>query len=521
MKRYLFPILFVLVLVLPALISRAMKKETAAAAPSADAVQLDVISPNNQDIRNAFSGLFSKWHEAKYGKPVVLRFVNVGGTGDISRLLQSTYKGAIERGGGKLSDDFRPPFDVVWGGGDAFFDREIKIYLQGIHLPAGALEAAIPKPILNGVRLYDYHDPASTAPSEIKWVGYCISSFGIVYNPDVYSRLKLPPPETWKDLAREELAGWIALANPTSSSSAATAYSMDFQRAMADEEVLYLKDHPELTKLSTKDRMKDAGYMTAIKRGWKRGMGELLLVAANARYITDSGSQPPNDVANGDAAAAMAIDFYGRANEYAMGEKRFKLIFPRGAAAMNPDPVGILQGVKNERLEVANHFVEYLLTLEGQKQWQLSPKAGGPPRPLFRCPIRPEVYADRTGWTNPSVNPYEDDSGFFMRSEWMSLFTDIRWLWAVSWIDAGEDLKTANKAILRNSDPARRAELRAKLADFPFGYDDLVNLKKELAELPKGKMDEVRARRRIDWAEKFRNHYQAVEAEAEGKVASK
>src|ERR1700742_1231007 len=117
--------------------------------------------------------------------------------------------------------------------------------------------------------------------------------------------------------------------------------------------------------------MKDAGYVAAVSRGWKRGMGELLLVSANARYITDSGSQPPNDVANGDAAAAMAIDFYGRANEFAMGPERFKLIFPRGAAAMNPDPVAILAGVKGEKLEVARHFVEYLLSAEGQRIWQL------------------------------------------------------------------------------------------------------------------------------------------------------
>lgn len=518
MKKYLFPILFILVLVLPALVSRLMKRDTVAAVVPAGALPLDIISPNNQDIRNAFAGSFSKWHEAKYGHPVALKFVNVGGTGDITRLLNSNYQDAFKRGGGALPPDFRPPFDVVWGGGDAFFDRDIKAYLQGISLPPGTLEAAIPKPILNGVRLYDY-TPATTTPSSPKWIGYCISSFGIVYNPDVYSRLNLPAPQAWNDLAREELTGWIALANPTSSSSAATAYSMDFQRAMADAEAVYLQTHPELAKLSTKDRMKDPGYMTAIKQGWHRGMGELLLVAANARYITDSGSQPPNDVANGDAAAAMAIDFYGRANEFTMGEKRFKLIFPRGAAAMNPDPVGILQGVKAERLETANHFVEYLLTPEGQRQWQLSPAAGGPPRPLFRSPIRPDVYADRTGWTNPSVNPYEDTSGFFMRSEWMSLFYEIRWFWAVSWIDAGEDLKAAEKAILHNPDPARRKQLRQQLADFPFTYDDLLQLRKDLADLPKSKVEEERAKRRIDWAAKFRQHYRAVAAAADAAVA--
>ena len=41
-------------------------------------------------------------------------------------------------------------------------------------------------------------------------------------------------------------------------------------------------------------------------------MGELLLIAANGRYFTDSAPQVPNDVGNGDAAAGIAIDFYGR-----------------------------------------------------------------------------------------------------------------------------------------------------------------------------------------------------------------
>src|SRR4051812_25733160 len=97
MKKYLFPILFVAVLVLPALVSRWVKKENAAPVP-AGAIQLDIVSPHNQDIRNAFAPAFSKWHQEKYGKPVDVRFTNIGGTGDILRFLRSSYSGVIESG---------------------------------------------------------------------------------------------------------------------------------------------------------------------------------------------------------------------------------------------------------------------------------------------------------------------------------------------------------------------------------------------------------------------------------------
>jgi len=121
----------------------------------------------------------------------------------------------------------------------------------------------------------------------------------------VYQVLKLPPPGTWNDLARPELAGWVAMANPLSSSSAAVSYSMVLQRHMADQEDLLLPTRPDLKALSGPDRMKNPEYKAAVAKGWRNGMGTLTLIAANARYFTDSGTQPPSDVASGDAAAGI------------------------------------------------------------------------------------------------------------------------------------------------------------------------------------------------------------------------
>ena len=64
-------------------------------------------------------------------------------------------------------------------------------------------------------------------------------------------------------------------------------------------------------------------YQIAISDGWHRGMSELLKIAANARYFTDSSSIVPNDVSRGEAAAGMAIDFYAREGK---PEKRLTLL---------------------------------------------------------------------------------------------------------------------------------------------------------------------------------------------------
>src|SRR5262249_38184128 len=152
-------------------------------------------------------------------------------------------------------------------------------------------------------------------------------------------------------------AGLIALADPAHSGSAAVAYMIVVQRGMADAEQEFLAQHNELASLPRGQLAKNPDYQHALATGWKRGMSELLLIAANARYFTDSSPQVPNDVGNGQAAAGVAIDFYGRVYEETVGSQRCRYVAPAGATAVLPDPVGILHGVKGRQLELARHFV--------------------------------------------------------------------------------------------------------------------------------------------------------------------
>jgi iron(III) transport system substrate-binding protein len=520
MRRYIWIILFALVLVTPFVMRLVLVRpaEGAAGGNATDGGELVIVTPHTQDIRRTFAAAFADWHRQRYGTTPRITYLTPGGTNDIIRLLEDRYgTPAFRAADGSLRPEAEVArnvtIDIVWGGGDVTFDRDLKPLLKPVDLDPALFQAAFPKPDLNGVALYE-RTKDGAAP---RWVGTVLSSFGIVYNPTLYERLDLPPPQTWTDLARPELSGLVALADPTRSGSAAVTYMMAIQRGMADAEEAVFAAHPELKQLSAKEREADPRYQQALAEGWKNGMRTLLLMAANARYFTDSASQVPNDVGNGDAAAGVAIDFYARVFEDEIGADRIRYVAPRGATAITPDPIGILYGVGGEKETLANRFVEFLLAPEAQRLWNL--KGGESPylaRSLRRLPIRPDVYADRTGWAD-DTNPFTESAGFNMRGEWMSLFSITRPLWAAAWIDSRTTLKDAYKTILRVPDPQQRAQLIAQLSDLPITMGDLQQQNATRRQMEKEQQD-VRlwmTRQRIAWAERFRAHYRTVASAAE------
>src|SRR5438045_991793 len=52
---------------------------------------LVIVTPHNEAIRYEFEHGFSKWHQAKYGKPVKIDWRVPGGTTEIMRYLASEY----------------------------------------------------------------------------------------------------------------------------------------------------------------------------------------------------------------------------------------------------------------------------------------------------------------------------------------------------------------------------------------------------------------------------------------------
>jgi iron(III) transport system substrate-binding protein len=481
------------------------RARTSSGAPVAE---LRIVTPHNQDIRRAFELAFSDWHLEHHGQAVAITFLSPGGTNEIVRYLADAY-GAYRDGAGKLlpEEQVNVGIDIVWGGGDYTFERDFKPWLKPIAISRERLLEVFPEPDLAGVALFDPEArDGSRAP---KWVGVVMSSFGIIYAPEVYELLRLPAPETWNDLARPELAGLLALADPTRSGSAAVVYMMVLQRAMAAAERRWLDQNPVPAGVDLESL---PGYEAALASGWKEGMRVLVLMAANARYFTDSASRPCADVGDAESAAGVAIDFYARVYQEQVGDDRIRFHAPRGATAITPDPVGILYGTLGEHERVANRFVEFLLSREGQRLWNLD--AGQSPylpRSLRRMPARRDVYADRRGFADDD-NPFELAEGFNMRQRWMRQLGRLLPIWGAAWMDAKGQLDEAYRAILELPDPAERARLAFELSDIPIEYAEI-----GARPAPAGAGVDPRlvaARDRLQFGQRFRHHYERVLAEA-------
>ena len=113
----------------------------------------------------------------------------------------------------------------------------------------------------------------------------------------------------------------------------------------------------------------------ATGQGWTKGLQLIQRISANARYFTDKASKIPHDVAQGDAAAGMCVDFYGRTyNEKlkkADGTSRLVWISPKGGTSQSVDPVAVMRGAPNN--QIAQSFVEFLLSDRGQLIWNSKP----------------------------------------------------------------------------------------------------------------------------------------------------
>jgi iron(III) transport system substrate-binding protein len=468
-------------------------------------LELRIITPHTQDIRRTFEQAFLDWHQKSFGESVHVVFLTPRGTADMVRYLRD-----VAQSSSQATERARDAgVDVVWGGGDVTFQRELLGLLEPLGVDPGLLASAFPEPDLNGVPLYE---PVQGGVMP-RWVGVVLASFGIAYNPELYRALGLPEPKTWQDLARPELAELVALADPTRSGSAATAYMMVIQRAMADRENAFLAANRADPSSAEARAARDA----ALAAGYHDGMALLLRVAANARYFTDSGSRPCDDVGNAEAASAMAIDFYARILEEELGSSRMRYVAPAAATAITPDPVGVLQGTSPERKRLANRFVAFLLTPEAQRLWNVRPSASPyVARSLRRLPIRRDVYADRSGFAD-DVDPFTSAGGFNLHQQWMGFFRDTREVWAAAWIDSAASLKEAYHQVLSVESSGERARLLDELADLPIALPEVLahKAKREGIEAHGGGDARLEnSRQRLAWAQRFRSHYDGVAQKA-------
>ena len=514
------------------------------AAMNTKAERLIIISPHNESIRSEFERAFARYMRDEHEREVWIDWRQPGGTSEIAKYLQSEYENAFgnlwrkEWGSGfsnvrgavtnaKIDPDSEDPgdfskeqilarkrflnsgdsvssgMDLFFGGGAYDFQKQANAGIlvatdaSGQYGPA-ALARERPDWFSDDIM------PASASgepfrDEDWRWVGTVLSAFGIVYNEDSLARLGIEEiPDAWEDLTDPRLFGQVALADPTKSGSVTKAIEMMFQQQIRQALSEGLPEEE------------------AVREGWKRAMQMMLKISANSRYFTNQASKIPHDVSQGDAAAGMSIDFYGRtSSEFYRrddGTSRVLFVMPEGGTSIGADPIGLLRGAPHP--ELAHRFLEFVLSPEGQKLWNYrAGEDGGPIRTsLRRPPIRKDFYveANLPHQSDPDVNPYEISKGFTYEAEWTgSMFNALRFIIRCACVDTHHEQRDAWEAIIEAGLPADAVE---KFADISaIDYDQALGPISETLRA-KDKIAEVNLAREL--AATFRQQYRDAGAAA-------
>lgn len=517
----------------------------------AEAERLIIISPHIESIQAEFARGFREHMRQNHGRDVAIDWRQPGGTSEIARYLRSEVSTRFEtlwktRTGLPFTLAIRDAFtngkldaaiqegqvdeqtllgdptpenlallarrlyldstlgagiDLFFGGGAFDFERQATAGLlvardaSGRHGPA-ALAEAHPEWFSDAVMPQSFGGEPYRDP-EFRWVGTVLSSFGICYNRDVLDQLGISEaPDAWLDLEDPRYFGQIALADPTKSGSTTKAFEMLVQE-----------------RIQTLARERGLDGDAAVAAGWDEAMRLILRISANSRYFTDSSAKVPRDVAAGDAAAGMCIDFYGRSynelhHDPATGRSRVEFVMPVGGSSIGADPVAMLRGAPHP--ELAHRFIEYLLSPDGQKIWNYRVGApGGPAREaLRRPPIRRDFYTteNRVHMTDPDFNPYEAAADFTYHPEWTAaLFNSLRFVIRAACMDAHDEQVEAWRALI---DAGLPVEGLARLED--VSRISHARIVAEIAPALRNSDKVAQVKLGREMATAFREHYAAI-----------
>ena len=530
----------VLILVAIVALPFALRPKRAATAKADEVVV--IITPHNEAIRHEFAHGFAKWYRNKTGRTVAVEWRVIGGTGEIVRFLEGEYVAAFEnlwtRSLGRpwsgeiqagfqngrlpadapqvvkdaraafLRSDVGCAIDVFFGGGTYDYVRQAQ---AGRLIDSGLLrthaEWFTDRVIPQRFGGEDYWD------ADGLWLGTVLSSYGIIFNRDGLRRLGIErEPSQWTDLADPRLIGEVGLTDPTKSSSVAKAFENIIQQQM--------QRRWRLQSTNTAGSGSEA-EARAVREGWLEGLRLIQRIGANARYFTDSSQKPPIDVAAGNCTVGLCIDFYGRQQQEAIrrrGEsRRVDYVSPVGGSTAAVDPIALLRGAPNRAAGVA--FIEYVLSLEGQKLWNFRPGTpDGPERfALRRSPVRRDFYAQRE-WqaarTDPDDAPFEQADALIYREAWTGkIFREMAFIIRVMCQDTQLELREAWREINRAREPARSQALAVMQQLGAVDYERTnTTLRARLGS--RDKVEEVRLAREL--ADVFRENYRRAAAIARG-----
>lgn len=368
---------------------------------------LVIISPHRKSIQDEYVPAFVEYYKKTFGTDVRVDWLDQGGTSDDVRFIRAKFSNNPKTSG----------VDIFWGGGTSVFvDLSKENFLAKYELPK-ELKAQIPDNA-SGVPLYD---------KTLEWYASALSSFGVFYNKRILEFDKKPVPKSFRELADFRHQSELSLSDPRRSGTANTMNAIILQT-----------------------------------EGWEKGWELLHALSGNARSFTHSSSDPIKAVVSGDVTMAMAIDFYANAKIGDLGPQNLGFALPEGQAVLDPDPIAILRGAPNRK--VAERFVDFVLSIEGQKLLVLPKGVPGGPRnaSLGRMMVNTEAYKVTEGKRINADNPFSQ-GGFIQldierASKLQRVFNDLV---GALLVDTHHELKKAWVKIHKGGkqpDPAKLKE---------------------------------------------------------------
>jgi ABC-type Fe3+ transport system substrate-binding protein len=513
--RLFVAIAFVLVLALPLLVRAFARSDGSAEGafrtPGADGeavASLVIVTPHVEQIRLEFAAAFDAWHRARFNQGVRIDWRVPGGTSEIMKQIEAQAVAAARTGQLAADGLFAPGSagaDVFFGGGSFEHGKmaqpkAAKVAGADVSYTLGRAAGFTQQQLdewygENKIGVQQLYDPGQV------WLGTALSGFGIVYNRDTCRELGVPEPRSFRDLCDPAYFNMLALADGRLSGSITTTY----------ESILN-------------------------KEGWD-GWRTLRELCGNARYFASASTRPPVDVSQGEAAAGLAIDFYGRGQSQFVlrpGEDpdtaRVGYVDPEGAVYIDADPVTILNGCTD--YETSRRFVEFCLSIEAQALWQFRSHAalGGAPADglgpkvyeLRRMPARRimyEQYVDRMvdksdpfvaasdvpgrGWRDaiaPMMAAFGIDTADECRHAWRVL-NDAR---------AAAKAGTVSPGVLAEMEAAFYAMPKHRMADGSELEFNEANYKAISADVSRWRDPERGRRAQIEYSNFFSGQYREV-----------
>lgn len=437
---------------------------------------LVIVSSNPEPVKVEFARAFIKHYRETTGKSVGIEWLSPGGGAqDQQRYIETQFRLLDTAKKRHQLGEYLPwiPFvkrvlfgshqekgnigvDVFWGGGDTPYSALKKEgFLQPIRLPEDLKKGITP--VCAGIDVYD---------KDGYWYGTALSGFGIIYNRELIDEMHLPVPKAWEDLADPRLVGLVSAGDPRQSGTAHMMIEIILQ-----------------------------AY------GWEKGFEVVTKMAANTRTFSDSSALVPASVGLGEALYGLAIDFYALSQVNKDKPGRVDFIMPEGLTVVTPDGVGILRGAPHP--ELAQAFVEFVLSEKGQMLWLLPPGApNGPKRhQLDRMSVTPSAYERCGGLCKVPYKPtdFKTQKMRYDRDQARDRRDVLNDLFGALMIDTHAELVAAWQAVIKRNLPA--ADVR-KLCAVPITEQEASDLARE-----KWKDTAFRNKTIAEWIDLARKRY--------------